>query len=1012
MTEGDFQYKPLNSTTRPAKRRLPKLPKIGKLGNFKFPKFNFKKGQKWDAKRIAIWVGLGIAGMFLAGVVVLAILIAVISIGLPSVHDLDKLYVAQSTTIYDREGNVLYVKYGGENRKYVPFDQISQDVINATIAIEDDQYWEHSGFDLIGIGRAFVNNIVGGSQQGGSTLTQQYIKNAFLSSEKTYTRKLKELILAVQLEQAYSKEEILELYLNKIPYGNNAFGVEKAAEVYFDKASKDLTLAEAAILASLPKAPSYYNPYGPHKYSELTTTIERNVKSEAELKDNEFLRGLIGKNVALNEESTVYVQGRTDLVLKAMEKLDYITESEKKDALQELQGLEFEKHKEKMYAPHFVFYVLDELEEKYGKEIVEQGGLQVYTTIDPTLQEYAETAIEEGVATMTEKYNAHNGALTSIDPKTGQILAMVGSADYFNEEIDGAVNIATSYKQPGSSFKPIVYAKSFYNRYAPASIMFDVKTRFGASNYPDNYDGKFLGPMSIRKALGQSRNITAIKAYFLADEQEGVIDLAEKMGINFLDPDHDYGWSLALGTGEVRQLDMTSAFGAFANNGIRHEPLAIMKVENAQGEVLEEWKETEGEEVIDPQIAYLITDILSDESVNLGPLLTVPGHKVAAKTGTSNKRKGTLIYPSDLWTIGYSPDLVTAVWIGNTKETEDTRLGLTASGYTAATPIWNNYMKNALSDKPASDFEVPEGLERVKVSKLTGKLPGPNTPDHLIVEEVFTSFSVPTEVDDSYSIVKIDSRNNKLANEFCPEKFTKEMGFIELHAIAPFPTWEEGVMEWMEQKAAELFSGVECTGEEGEECETKDLGDILIGIAPTSTSELCTEENLEDKPEITIKSPKDEAEIEIGSTLKINVKIKAPNGIEKVEYYLDDQYKYSTSDAPYTGTIRLPKGEEGSNIHLITVKAIDDFGYSSEESIQIITTEEDDEDEDEPDKDEDKDDKKDEEDPPPEPDDEPDEDELPPPDEEPGPEPDPEETPEEEIPVEEPSEDPIEEPTI
>lgn len=933
MQEDDFQYKPLNSSTRPKPSRFKNFPR------FKVPEL--KTNGKWDYKKILLTIGIAFAALFAIGIISVAALIAVVSIGLPNVKDLDNLYVAQSTTIYDREGNVLYVKFGGENRQYVPYNQISNHVINATVAIEDDQFWTHSGFDLVGITRAFVNNLTGGSQQGGSTLTQQYIKNAFLSSEKTYTRKLKELILSVQLEQAYSKEEILELYLNKIPYGNNAFGAEKAAEVYFGKDAKDLDLAESVVLASLPKAPSYYNPYGAHRYSELVATIspegvhKRNIRSEADLKDNEFLRGLIGKEVALDEEDTVYIQGRTDLVLKAMIKFGYITEKEMDQALEELKTVEFKEYKEKMLAPHFVFYVLEELENKYGKEIVEQGGLQVYTTLDPKLQGYAQDAIDEYAPGNKEKYNAKNAALTSVDPKTGQILAMVGSVDYWSDEIDGAVNIATSYKQPGSSFKPIVYAKAFYNRYSPSSVIFDVRTEFGSGGYPDNYDGKFLGPISIRKALAQSRNITAIKTYYLAGEQEGIIDLSQKMGISFLNPSLEYGWPLALGTGEVRQLDIASAFGVFANNGVRHKPTAVLKVTNTQGEVMEEWKETAGEEVLDPQITYLITDILADTNVNLGPHLNISGHKVAVKTGTANKKKkqGSGIVPSELWTIGYTPSLVTAVWAGNNKS-EDGDLSNTASGYVAATPIWNKYMTNALKDTPSEEFKVPEDIKHEKVNRLTGKLPGPNTPDYLIVDEIFASFAVPTEIDDSYNIIKIDTRNNKLANEFCPEKFTKDKAFITLYDIAPFPSWQEGADKWMSENSAKLFGG-EATETDGE---ASSFGDVIIGMPPSETSELCTKERLEEKPKITIKSPDENETFAIGSVIKVDVKISSVNGVESVEYYLDDIFKFKTSDSPYTGIIRLPKNEENDNYHLITVKAIDKYGYTSELNVRIKTS--------------------------------------------------------------------------
>lgn len=885
-----------------------------------------------DWKQMLMWVGIGFVGLIAFGVIALSLLIAILSIGLPDVKDLDKLAVAQSTTIYDREGNILYVKHGGENRQYIAFEEMSENIVNATVAIEDDQFWTHSGFDLLGIGRAVVGQLTGNSRGGGSTITQQYVKNAFLSPEKTYTRKLKELILAVRLEQEFDKKKILELYLNKIPYGNNAYGVEKAAQIYFGKKAKDLDLAEAAVLASLPQAPSYYNPYGQHRQSELTGSIDpgdiaaRDIRSESDLRENEFTRGLIGNNVVLDEEHSVYIQGRTDLVLKAMEGVGYITSAEKEDALRKLRELEFKKYQEKIQAPHFVFYIIDQLEEKYGKEIVEQGGLNVYTTLDPKLQEAALKAVEEGAAKNTENYNVKNSALVAIDPKTGEILAMVGSKDYFAEDIDGAVNVTTQYRQPGSSFKPIVYAQAFYNRYAPASVIFDVKTRFGSSSYPQNFDGKFMGPISIRKALAQSRNIPAIKTYFLAGEQKPIIELAQKMGITFLDTERDYGWPLALGSAEVRPLEIVSAFGVFANNGVRHEPVGILKVENYQGEILEEWKADEGKEVLDPQIAYLINDILADKSVGLGESLVVPGKTTAVKTGTSTDPDGD---PKDLWTIGYSPNLVAGVWSGNNKAA-DGKISKMASGYSNAAPIWRRFMSEALSGRPNDDFTAPEGITTESVSRLTGKLPGPNTPESDIVEEIFASFSVPTEVDDSVTRKEIDTRNMKLANEYCPPKYVKNMNFIALQAIAPIESWQEGVDAWLQENTESFLSG------EGGEEQTQ--GNTIYGRPPSEESELCSKSNLEDAPHIEIRDPRDGEQAESGSNIQVRVRVKAENGIEKVEFYLDNQFKYSANESPYSGTIRLPKGETGLNRHTITVKVVDEFGYMDEESIEIITT--------------------------------------------------------------------------
>ncbi|MBU1446241.1 transglycosylase domain-containing protein, partial [Patescibacteria group bacterium] len=526
-------------------------------------------GKSVSAKKVLLYILIGSVGLFVAGVIFLTIIIAVLSMGLPDVHDIDKLSVAQSTTIYDREGNVLYVKHGDENREYVPYEEISMNLVNATIAIEDDGFWDHKGFDLPAIIKAGLYEVLGvGTKRGGSTITQQYVKNAFLSDEHSYTRKIKELILAVRLEQAYDKEKILELYLNKIPYGNTAYGVQKAAEIYFGKDAKDLDVAESVILAALPQAPSLYNPYGSNRNSEMVVPIEKLEKAKVYdsavlTKGIDYTMGLLGKGYEYSDGQGIYIPGRADLVLRKLYDDGYITEDQKTEAWQKLQGIEFNENRVRMDAPHFVFYVIQELEEKYGKEVVEQGGLKVYTTIDPELQKIAETAVEDGVAANV-RFNATNAALVSIDPKTGQILAMVGSKDYYDEEIDGNVNIATSYKQPGSSFKPYVYAQAFYNGYAPASVLYDVRTSFGGGTPPDNYDGSFAGPMSIRRALPQSRNIPAIKAYYLAGEQKPILELAERMGIQFLSKDIDYGWPLALGTAEVRLLDHTSAFGVFA----------------------------------------------------------------------------------------------------------------------------------------------------------------------------------------------------------------------------------------------------------------------------------------------------------------------------------------------------------------------------------------------------------------------------------------------------------------
>ncbi|MBA4336437.1 hypothetical protein C0416_01510 [bacterium] len=885
---------------------------------------NSAAGQKVSGKQVLIYAFVGLAGFFLAGVILITIFIAILSIGLPDVRDIDKLSVAQSTTIYDRNGKVLYVKHGDENRQYVAYDQISKHLVDATVSIEDGEFWNHKGFDLPAIIKAGMYEVFGiGTQRGGSTITQQYVKNAFLSAERSYTRKIKELILAVRLEQAYDKQKILELYLNKIPYGNTAYGIQKAAEIYFGKDAKDLDIAESAILAGLPQAPSYYNPYGANRNSELLVPIQNLIDHEiydsSKLEvDVDYKLGLIGKGYELDAEHTIYIPGRADLILRKMYNDGYITAEEKDEAWAKLQSLVFEKHISRMDSPHFVFYVIEQLEEKYGKEVVEQGGLQVYTTLDADMQEIAERLVLEGATSNTTRFNATNAALVSIDPKTGEILAMVGSKDYWDETIDGNVNIATSYKQPGSSFKPYVYAQAFYNRYAPASVLYDVRTQFGGGEPPKNYDGSFKGPMTIRAALAQSRNIPAIKAYFLAGEQEPVLNLAERMGIKFLSKDVDYGWPLALGTAEVRLVDHTSAFGVFANGGKRMEPVSILKIQNSDGDILEEVDpDRKAEEVLDPQIAYLITSILSDPAVRLGGTLAVSGQVAAAKTGTSSKRVGNVVVPSNLWSMGYTTHLVTGVWAGNSDDRKSGNLYMPADGYTAAAPIWKKFMEEAhtLKGWAYEEFPVPPGIQTVTVSAATGKLPGANTPPEGLRSDVFASFGLPTEVDNSFAKVKIDTRNNLLANEWCPTEFVEEKTYRQHHAIVPtFTNWEAAVQAWAAGMAAQEGSAV--------------------GVPPAEVSPLCNEQQFKSTRSIKITEPSSYAKIEAGN-LSVKVNADSDFDIDTVQFFFDGTLQSTSRDNPYTGTLRISKFLEPGSVHTIKAVLTDIYGYTAQSTIDV-----------------------------------------------------------------------------
>lgn len=867
-----------------------------------------------DWKKIGVISAIGLGAFIVFCGLIFASAIALLSIGLPDVHDLDSLAVAQSTTIYDREGNVLYVKYGEENREYKSLNQISEHLVKATIAIEDDQFYNHPGFDMFGFARAAFNNLTGGSQQGGSTITQQYIKLTFLTSEKSYIRKLKELILAVRLEEAFDKDTILEKYLNKIPYGNSAYGVEKAAQIYFSKPAKEITLGEASVLAAIPQAPSYYNPYGPNLYSHLSANTSpdqlspRNIRTENDLRENEIKRGLIGTEVDVGEGRQVYLQGRSDLVLKRMVETGVITELEKEEALEEIHGLKFEKHYQDIKAAHFVLeYVIQQLEAKYGKELVEQGGLKVYTTLDPTLQDYAEQAIKDRIESNESKYNVKNAALVSINPQNGQILAMVGSRNYFDEKIDGKTNIVTSFRQHGSSFKPIVYAAAFLNRYSPASVVFDVSTPFGSA-WPKNFDGKFQGPITLRKALGQSRNIPAIKAYFLAGEQEQIIPFAKKLGVEFMNEEMTYGYPMALGSAETTLLSMTSAFGTFANGGLRYEPVSILRVENAQGEILEEWQDKMGAEALDPQIAYLVTSVLSDREVNIGPNLNVEGQISAAKTGTSNRKVGNQYLPHDLLTIGYTTQLVTGVWAGNNDDRKDGPLNYSADGYNVAAPIFKEFMDKAHQDMPAEDFPIPEGIRQETVSKYSGKLVSDLTPADQQITDFFASFAVPTEIDDSYAGQADFTAAERLENSPCQAGQAQKINTVLLHDIDPSrEVWEKAAQKWLEENPDFL------AGQTGSiSCENVDQAELpTVKIV-----------NLRDGDVVTDK------------TFTVQVEPYSREGVKMVLYYLDGALQYKQDQTPFSGNIRLPR-TGSSHSYQLTVRIYDRAGRIGETSLKF-----------------------------------------------------------------------------
>lgn len=892
----------------------------------------FPQEEAHPVKKIMFWMGAGAIGLMLLGLITFGGTIAILSIGLPDVSKLENIAAAQSTEIFDRNGKILYTIHGEENREHVALNKISKYLMDATIAIEDDSFYEHGGFDIWALGKVGMHEVFGiGAARGGSTITQQYIKNTFLSSEHSYLRKAKELILAVRLEQTYDKDKILELYLNRIPYGNNAYGIQKASEIYLAKKADELTLGESAVLASLPQAPTRYNPYGDGKYSHLLkkfTSDElkyRDIEGESDLEIEEYSRGLIGAHIDLGNGQKIYIPGRSDLVLKRMFDTGKITADQQIAALNEIQKLTFNQYKESIKHYHFVFYIKQQLEEKYGKDVVEQGGLKVYTTLDSDLQDYAEEIAAEKGPYNIKTYGSNNIALMTINAKTGQILAMLGSWDYQNEDIDGKVNVVLRPRQPGSSFKPLVYAQAFYNGYAPGNVIYDIPTKIGGTDTPQNYDGKFQGQITVRRALGQSRNIPAIKAYFLAGQQDNIIDLASKMGITTLDKKHSYGYPLALGAAEIPLIEMVKAYGTFANGGKRPELTGILKVENANGDILEEWKQPELEEVLDPQIAYLVTSILSDRSVAVGTKIFINGKTNAAKTGTSTKQNkseagGSKVRPSDGWVLGYTPTIVTGVWIGNT---DGTGLGYNADGYTTAAPIWNAVMTKALEKMPDEKFIEPEGIKHISISKASGKLPGPNTPASMIISDIFASFSQPTETDNLFFKVKIDTISGLLATEYTPAETTKEVTFQSYQDIADMFNWNKEV--------ANYFGSRQSTTPEGE---VPPEGEVRAGAPPTEYDNVHTPETAAKAPSITILSPVSQGSVSTG-LVDVEVQVSAPNGTARVEFYIDDQKRYFTTTAPFTGKLLIPRSMLTGSKHLIVAKIIDALGYASQSAIEI-----------------------------------------------------------------------------
>ncbi|MDO8512547.1 MAG: PBP1A family penicillin-binding protein [bacterium] len=756
--------------------------------------------------------------------------------GIPDPSKLGEQRGLESTKIFDRTGTVVLYEFGEIRRTYKPFNEISPFLKNATVAIEDKDFYKHGGISFRGIFRALWADIRGKSLQGGSTITQQLIKQTMLSPERTLTRKAREAILALEVDNKLSKDKILETYLNITPYGSNTSGVESAAQAFFGTSAKDLSLPQASLLASLPKAPTFYSPFG---------------------------------------SNTEKLYARQKLVLDQMAVQGYITKDEAEAAKQV--KLTFKSKIDRIQAPHFVFYVREQLEKDFGATLVDAGGLKVITTLDAKMQRSAEDAIALQ-APKNLKYGAKNAALVAIDPKNGDIVAMVGSVDYFDTENDGNVNVAIRPRSPGSSFKPIVYASLLKKGFTTETMLADVPIDFGTVDKaykPFNFDKRFNGPVTVRQALARSLNIPAVEALYLAGLND-TLTLARDMGFTSLTDPVRYGLSLALGGGEVRLVDSVSAFSVFASEGLRRPSRSILKIDDAGGRSLYDANKVPAVEtrVLEAEIARQVTDIMSDNNARTptfgaGSPLQMGARPVAAKTGTAQDFR-------DGWTVGFTPSLVAGVWVGNNDNTPITKQ---EDGVVVAAPIWNNFMKTVLANTPIERFTKPRAIE-TNDQVLRGKLPTKKylldrASGTILPEDCSVPIGKPVEFVSFHSILYFVDKNNPLSNGPAANPQSDPM----------FSRWEAGVGSWRDKY-------------------NKDHPDDPKYYVDKLPDASCDPSLLENQPKVSFVSPEDNEIFK--SPLKLSVAIESPNAIKKVEFFVNDQKIAEKTSEPWEVLYRFP----------------------------------------------------------------------------------------------------------
>ena len=798
----------------------------------------------------------------------------------PSPEDLTNRDIAQATKIYDRNSELLYDIYQDQNRTPIKLNEVPTYVKEATIAIEDKDFYKHGGFSIVGIIRAMLDTLTSRSiAGGGSTLTQQLVKNALLSGERTLTRKVKEFILAVQVERAYTKDQILEMYLNEIPYGGTAYGIEAASNLYFGKSAKDLNLAEAAYLAGLPQRPSVYSNYGTNPFLGMEREKE---------------------------------------VLRRMVEDGYINESKSKEAAETPLNFRTSQTERGFKAPHFVLYVKEKLIEQFGDRMVEQGGLRVTTTLDYNVQKDAEEIVKTEVEKLSSA-KVGNGAAVVLDAKTGQVIAMVGSKDYFAEsEPEGCregvscsfepnVNVALRARQPGSATKPIAYAKALEKGYGANYVYMDVKTEFPGGDKPSyipvNYDGKFHGPTQMRYALGNSYNIPAVKNLALVGVKD-VLELGYKMGITTWEPTEEnvnsVGLSLVLGGREVRLLDLASAYATLANKGKALDVISITKVTDAKGKTLFEFRETEGRKILDEGIAFIISDILSDNGARTAAfgsnsVLNVSGKAVAAKTGTTDEKR-------DNWTVGYTPSYAVGVWVGNNDNT--VMSPTVTSGVTGASPIWNKIISRVLKDKGNESFEKPGNVASIEIDGLMAGKPHGGSPTR---KEYFLNSSIPQTEASTYQRARVCKSNPHRLAEDAEDAEDKDVIVLQENDPTGADKWQKGIDEWVLTASDPRFVGATkgCSGIPGF---TAGTGGVI---------EIVNVSNGANVPRV----------------FDVLARANSPAGIKQVTWQIDGDTKSTLTSEPYAVHVEFSKGDQGS--HTITVTLEDNNGTEYSHSIGV-----------------------------------------------------------------------------